>query len=312
MRLVFFGSGEFGLPTLSRLAERHDIAAIVTQPDRPAGRGKKLTPTPIAAWAEAAGLEALRVESVNVPEVREHLRGLRADAFVVIAFGQKLKRRLLEGNFAINLHGSLLPRWRGAAPIHHAILAGDAEAGNSVIALASRMDAGEIYAQSHHAIDATWTAGDLHDILAADGPDLVERVLADFAAEKLHPREQDESQVTLATRLSKEDGWVCFDAAAEEAARRINGLSPWPAVTAHLGELPLKLLRAKPLEADAEQGSDPGAIDSVGIVACARGSLQLLEVQPPGKRAMPFVDFARGHAIESGARLRSERRADPV
>jgi methionyl-tRNA formyltransferase len=254
----------------------------------------------------------MKVESVNVPEVRQHLRGLNADAFLVIAFGQKLKRKLLEGYFAINLHGSRLPRWRGAAPIHHAILAGDEVTGNSIIALASRMDAGEIYAQSRRPIDPTWTAGDLHDLLAADGPDLVDKVLADLDAGTLQPQQQDESQVTLASRLSKEDGWVSFDMTAAEATRRINGLSPWPAVTAHLGDMPLKLLRAKPLGSETEEAGEAGALDETGVVSCARGRLQLLEVQPPGKRAMPFADFARGHEIEPGSRLRSQPRANPV
>lgn len=312
MRLVYFGSGEFGLPTLRRLAGRHDIAAVITQPDRPAGRGKRLTPTPIAAFADQAGLSPLKVDSVNVPDVREHIRSLGADAFVVVAFGQKLKRKLLTDMFAINLHGSLLPRWRGAAPVQHAILGGDRETGNSVIALADRMDAGEIYAQSRRSLDPTWTAGDLHDLLAEDGPDLIEQVLADFQAGRLQPQVQDESQVTLAPRLTKEDGWVSFDASAEEAVRRINGLSPWPAVTVQLAETPLKLLRAKIEETAAQQVHEPGSIDAGGIVGCGRGTLRLLEVQPPGKRAMSFADYARGHAIEQGSVLRSERRADSL
>ncbi|MFG0252617.1 MAG: methionyl-tRNA formyltransferase [Phycisphaerales bacterium JB038] len=305
MRLVFFGSGEFGLPTLQHLADRHELAAVVTQPDKPAGRGKKLAPTPIGAWAAEAGLPLRKPESVNTPEVRGEIRGLGAEAFVVIAFGQKLKKRLLEGVFAINLHASLLPRWRGAAPIHHALLAGDRETGNSVIALASRMDAGEIYAQSRRTVDPAWTAGELHDLLAQEGPALVEQVLADFAGDALQPRTQDESQVTLASRLSKGDGWVSFEGDAREAVQRINGLSPWPAVTATLGDLPLKLLRAKALAGDAEQSAEPGALDAEGRVACGTGRVQLLEVQPAGKRAMSFADFVRGHTLAPDACLRS-------
>jgi methionyl-tRNA formyltransferase len=305
MRLVFFGSGEFGLPTLQHLAGRHEIAAVVTQPDKPAGRGKKLAATPIGAWATESGLPLTKPESVNTPEIRGQIRGLGADAFVVIAFGQKLKRKLLEDVFAINLHASLLPRWRGAAPIHRALLAGDAETGNSVIALASRMDAGEVYAQSRRPVNPAWTAGELHDLLAQDGPALVDEVLADFAAGSLRPVVQDESQVTLASRLSKEDGWVSFAGSASEAVRRINGLSPWPAVTVRLGDLPLKLLRAKAVEGQAEESREPGTIDAEGLVTCGTDRLQLLEVQPAGKRAMPFTDFVRGHALEPDACLRS-------
>jgi methionyl-tRNA formyltransferase len=235
MRLVFLGSGAFGLPTLERLAASHEIAAVVTQPDRRAGRGRKLTPTPIGAWADGRIETIIKAESVNVPDVRDRIRSLDADAWVVIAFGQKLKKKLLDGIFAINLHASLLPRWRGAAPIHHAILAGDEITGNSVISLASRMDAGLVYAQSTRPIEPQLTTGELHDLLAADGPDLVSRVLHQHAAGRLDPVEQDESRVTLAPQLTKADGLVDFGQPADVVLRRIHGLSPWPGAAAYLG-----------------------------------------------------------------------------
>jgi len=159
MRIVFLGSGAFGLPSLQHLAQHHTLLTVVSQPDKPAGRGSQLTPTPIAAWAaqSLAHVPLIQPATVNEPAVRDSLRALDADAWVVIAFGQKLGRALLEGKFAVNLHASLLPRWRGAAPIHAAILAGDAITGNSVITLADKMDAGLVLGQSQRNIapDAT-------------------------------------------------------------------------------------------------------------------------------------------------------------
>lgn len=305
MDLVFFGSGAFGVPTLAALAERHAIRVIVTQPDRPAGRGGACTPTPIAAWAASRpGIKVLKVERVNDPPVVAEIRGVRADALVVIAFGQKLGRDLLDGVFAINLHASLLPRWRGAAPINAAILAGDAETGNSVITLADRMDAGDVLARSVRPIDPMLTAGELHDLLAADGPGLVTDVLDRWASGTLVRVEQDESLVTLAPKLSRRDGWVDFSQGAEAARRRVHGLTPWPGVTVTLRGEPLKLLRVQPAAAGDEQAPPGTLLDpGTGIVACGGDALRVLEVQPAGRRAMAWDEFARGRRIARGDRV---------
>ena len=312
MDLVFFGSGAFGIPTLSALCSAHRIVAIVTQPDKPAGRGGQLTPTPIAQWASehAPAVRLFKPLKVNVPEVVAELRGLGAKAWVVIAFGQKLGAGLLEGVFAINLHASLLPRWRGAAPINAAILAGDAESGNSVITLADRMDAGEVLGQSHRAIEPLDTAGELHDALAEDGPGLVLDILASHEQGTVTRRTQDESLVTLASKLSKEDGWVDFSADADDCRRRVHGLTPWPGVTVLLSEdgtgpgAPLKVQRVK-VEPQSSQELPGRLVDArAGLVACGAGTiLRLLEVQPPGKRCMAWDEFARGRRLGEGARL---------
>lgn len=305
MDLVFFGSGAFGVPTLAALAERHAVRAVVTQPDRPAGRGGAVTPTPIAAWASTRrGVTLLKVERINDASFVREVRALRVDAFVVIAFGRKLGRDLLEGVFAINLHASLLPRWRGAAPINAAILAGDAETGNSVITLADRMDAGDVLARSRRPIDPGLTAGELHDLLAADGPALVAGVLDRWASGTLVREEQDESLVTLAPKLSRRDGWVDFSQGAEAARRRVHGLTPWPGVTVTFRGESLKLLRVQPAGFGDEQAPpgtllDPGA----GTVACGGDVLRVLEVQPAGRRAMAWDEFARGRRIIRGERL---------
>ena len=310
MKVVYFGSGAFGLPTLESVASRRELRAIVTQPDRPAGRSRKSAPTPVGLWASehAPGVPIFKPQDVNDPGFVRELRENAADAWIVIAYGQKLGRELLRDRFAINLHASLLPRWRGAAPINHAILAGDARTGNSVITLADRMDAGLILGQSSRPIDPSQTAGELHDALAADGPALVERVLREHETGALTPRAQDESLVTIAGKLSKRDGWVDFTEPARACRRRIHGLNPWPGVAATLGGATVKLRRVQPDAAESDQL--PGTIlDPVhGIVACGGATaLRLVMVQPAGGRAMPWPDFARGRPVARGDRIESDK-----
>lgn len=305
MRLVYFGSGAFGVPTLAALSQRHEIAAIVTQPDRPAGRGHKLSPTPIAEWAAAhsPATPIIKPEKSSDPAVVAAIRGHHADAFVVIAFGQKLSPALLNGMFAINLHASLLPRWRGAAPINAAILAGDAESGNSVITLADRIDAGLILGQSRREITPSTIAGELHDLLASDGPELVLEVLARHASNTLAPIKQDELLVTIAPKLSRKDAWIDFSEPAQSARARVHAFNPWPGVTVTFAGKPLKLHRVEALDHFPKQESGAGGgaagqlLDAAaGLVACGGGSvLRLIEVQPAGGKPMPWESFARGH-----------------
>ncbi|CAG0950158.1 methionyl-tRNA formyltransferase [Phycisphaerales bacterium] len=303
MRIAFFGSGAFGLPTLQSLARAHNLVGIISQPDKPAGRGGHLTPTSIAQWAAAhlPAVPLLKPDRCSSPESASLIHAIPADAWIVIAFGQKLSRALLADRFAVNLHASLLPRWRGAAPINAAILAGDTQTGNSIITLADRMDAGLILAQSRRVIPPDITAGQLHDLLASDGPSLVSQVLDAHAAGRDSPRAQDESLVTTAPKLAKSDGWLNFTDSVEACRRRINGLSPWPGVTVHFRAQPLKLLRATTAPPTTGPAHPPGAILSPadGLVACADSTLQILDVQPAGKRAMPWRDFANGHRVQS-------------
>ncbi len=306
MKILFLGSGAFGVPTLQSLATTHEIVGVVTQPDRPAGRGRHLTPTPIALWVQShlQGVPVQKPENVNEAAATAFSRSLGADAFVIIAFGQKLGADLLSGVFAVNLHASLLPRWRGAAPINHAILAGDPVTGNSVITIASRMDAGLVLGRSRRAIEPDVTAGALHDQLAADGPALVRDVLDRHARGTLTPEAQDEAGVTRAGKLSRSDSWVDFSQGREACRCRINGLSPWPGVKVRLGERTLGLVRAtRPSEPyEASDGEAHGALvdPRQGLIACADGPLQLLEVQPEGKPVMAWADFANGHQVLRG------------
>lgn len=308
MRLVFFGSGAFGAPTLRALTERHQVVGLVTQPDKPAGRSRIATPTPIGSLAAELGLSPIhKPTNVNDADMVAAIRSLNADAWVVIAFGQKLGRALLDSMFAINLHASLLPRWRGAAPINHAILAGDTVTGNSVITLADKMDAGLILGQSRRAIDAGITTGELHDQLASDGPELVLRVLAAHGARNVQSVTQDDSLVTIAPKLSKADGWIEFAEPAEHARRRVNGLNPWPGVSVRFRGTGLKLLRALAYDADSMPADGvpaaPGTILDAkrGLVACGSGTvLEVLEVQPENGRAMAWSAYANGQRVAPG------------
>ncbi|MDX2114833.1 MAG: methionyl-tRNA formyltransferase [Planctomycetota bacterium] len=309
MRLVYLGSGEFGLPTLRALVRSHEVAAVVTQPDRPAGRSRKLTPTPVGQWAaeHLPGALLLKPEDVNDPAVVGAIRGVGADAFVVIAFGQKLGERLLEDVLAINLHGSLLPRWRGAAPINHAVLAGDAVVGNSVITLAQTMDAGLVLATSSRALDPSMTAGELHDALAEDGPALVLSVLERASIGTVEGAAQDPGLVTRAGKLRKSDGVVDFGRPAEELRRRVHGLTPWPGVTVRLREESLQLMRVGVEEAGGARRAAGEVVDALGgTVACGNGTvLRILEVKPAGGRVMSWSEFVRGRHVQAGEMLRS-------
>lgn len=321
MRLLLFGSGAFGVPTFAALRAAHEVVALVGPPDRPAGRKRVLTPAPAVQWALDAGVEVWRSENVNEPAFRERVAAAAPEASVVIAFGQKLGPALLEamGRLSVNLHGSLLPAWRGAAPVQRSVMAGEAVTGVSVIALADRMDAGAVYARSSIGVGPSETAGDVHDRLAALGPDAVARVLADLEADRLAPETQDEGAVTHAAKLSKADGTTGFDDVATAVAARINGLNPWPGCRVRVvsargepaGELLLR--RAEALaasgpdaerESDAEPEPEPGTVlEGARVVAAGGGRVQLLEAQAPGRGTVAAAEHARGGALRPGHRL---------
>lgn len=297
MRIVFFGSGAFGVPTLDALIAQHEVVLVVSQPDRPAGRGKVMTPTPLAARAAELGLRVIKPEDVNEVETREMIRGLHAEAWIVIAFGQKLSRELLENVFAINLHGSLLPAYRGAAPIQRAVMDGRAETGVSVISLAERMDAGLVYATASLPIGPRATSDEVHDQLSLLGPAVMADVLARYAAGTLVGVPQDESKATRARKLSKSEATIDLaEIDAPTARARINGLNSWPGCTVLIGDVPVKLLRVVDCaDAGAARGA-PGVFGPEGVIATRSGSIQVMEIQPVGKRAMPIGEFLSGRS----------------
>ncbi|MFI4859417.1 MAG: methionyl-tRNA formyltransferase [Phycisphaerales bacterium JB063] len=313
MRLLFLGSGSFGLPTLERLHAQHELLAVVTQHDKPAGRKRIMTPTPVGQWAAEHTLPTFKQDNVNTEAFVQQVRDLKPDAAVVIAFGQKLSPELIDalGKLAVNLHSSLLPRYRGAAPINWAMINNDKETGVSVIGLAQRMDAGRIYAMDRLAIDPHETAGELHDRLAKLGPDAVNKVLRDLQNNTLHAIDQDDTQATKAPKLSKADGTVDFNQPADAVRARIHGLTPWPGCKVHWHRddhptQPPEVLTLLRVEADptpAPGNPVPGAVLENNRIACHPGTITPLELQRPGKRAMTLKDFTAGQAFEPGQRM---------
>lgn len=321
MKLIFLGSGEFGLPTLQALVNdaAHEIVAVISQPDKPAGRKRRLTPTPIAAWADANGLTVLKTDNVNAPEFVAQVAAFEADASIVIAFGQKLGEDFIAalGRLAVNLHASLLPAYRGAAPINWAVINDDRVTGVSVIALAQRMDAGDVYATAKLDIAPTETAGELHDRLAQLGPDAISKVLRDLGQDTLDPQPQDESKATKARKLSKADGTVDFNQTAFDVRARIHGLTPWPGCRVNLtskknGKTQAIFLRRALAEPEmacfpgleqAEPPPVPGIVLPDHRIACADGAVRLVEMQLPGKPVVTLEAFLNGHAFEPGDML---------
>ena len=291
LRILFAGSGAFGEPTLRAVVNAgHQIVGVYTQPDRPAGRGKKLTPTPVAGVAADLGTVALRTDNINAEVLPA------ADVLVVIAFGQKIAPHVV--NHArlgsVNLHASLLPKYRGAAPINWAMLAGDATTGNSVIRLADRMDAGAVLGTSELTIGDAKTAGELHDRLAADGAPLILRVLSQLADGTAVERPQDHALATVAPKLSRATAVIDWSQPAALVARRINGLSPWPGCRVRVGDgATVTLVRGRP--GGLSRGT-PGTIVGNGVVAGDGRVVELVDVQPEGGRAMPLADYRRGRA----------------
>lgn len=309
MRVLFFGSGSFGLPTLQALCAAHEVVAVVTQPDKPAGRKRVLTPTPIGEWAQAQGMTVHKATDVNEPGFVEQIAGYGVEASVVIAFGQKLGEPLLAamGKLAVNLHASLLPLYRGAAPINWAMIDGHPTTGVSVIGLAQRMDAGPVYETREVSIDPRETAGELHDRLAGLGPDAVAALLGQLATDQLRPVVQNESLATKARKFVKQDGTVDFNQPAPAVRARVHGLTPWPGckVLWHDGagaSQPLTLLRVQDLDESAGE-AEPGAVMPGSRIACAQGTVRPIQLQLPGKRAMSLDEFIAGRPLLPGHRL---------
>lgn len=306
--VVFAGAGEFGLPTLRAIRDAgHRIVLAISQPDRPAGRGKHLSPTAISAEALAAGVPLMRTADINSETLPP------ADVMVVIAFGQKIAEPIVRHPRlgSINLHASRLPQYRGAAPINWAILNGETTAGSSVIRLAAKMDAGAVLGMSELTIGELETAGELHDRLALDGAPLVLRVLEELATGRAVEREQDHAQASLAPKLSRESARLDWTRPAEELARRVRGLYPWPGCRAKVCDAegaPLdnvRLVRARAAASDETDRWRPGELMTDGHVATGAGGLEIVELQPDGKRPMPLADYRRGHRWQAGLRLES-------
>lgn len=297
IRIVFMGSPEFALPSLQRLAAAYEVCGAVTQPDRASGRGRELKPPPVKVLAQELGIPVIQPEKLRLPEPMDQLRAWHPDLIVVAAYGQILKQDVLDlpRYGCINVHASLLPRWRGAAPVNAAILAGDVETGVTIMKMDAGLDTGPMYAKRSIPVGAGDTTGSMLDALSHLGADLLHDVLPDILAGNLKPQLQSEAGMTYAPMLKKEDGLLDFDHAADELERRVRAMSPWPGAWFLWGGAPLKVTRASvKMEGLSVPAGQRFILDGRPAVTCSRGSLILEEVQPSGKKVMPGKAFLAG------------------
>jgi methionyl-tRNA formyltransferase len=311
-RVVFMGTPEFAVPSLRALAAGPYAISVVTQPDRPAGRGGKLTPPPVKVTAEELGLPVRQPDTLRDPAFREWLAGLHPTVTVLVAYGEYVAPSLLDlpERASINLHPSLLPRWRGSTPIQSAILAGDEITGVSVIKMDRGLDTGPIIAQSATPIGAEETHPELSARLARLGADLLAETLPLWIRGEIEARPQGEDGVTLTCTLTKEDGEIDWAQPAEGIARKVRALQPWPGTFTHWQGRLLKVLRARALPTDSGKPPGTAIVTADGepklLVSTGSGSLDLLEVQPEGKASMPSRAFLAGYRQIDGALLGRE------
>lgn len=295
-KIVFMGSPEFALPTLRRLAESFQVIGVVTQPDRPAGRGRTLAPPPVKQYAVERGIPVIQPERLKEPAALQQLTEWAPDVIVVAAFGQILRQAVLDlpKHGCVNVHASLLPRWRGAAPIQAAILSGDSISGITIMRMDAGVDTGPILSQRTLPILPNETSGSLSARLAELGASLLEETLPDYLEGRITPQLQDDTGATYAPMLKKEDGRLDFSQDAASLVRRVHAFNPWPgAFTTWEGQI-LKVHRA--LAADEMVGNpgSTGIYQDMPVITCNAGCLVLVEVQPSGKKPMSGDVFLRG------------------
>lgn len=306
MRIVFLGSGSFAIPSFEALlAAGHHVVALVTQPDKESGRGRELSPPPMKPVAEARGVVVMQPRRIKAPEVEASLRALAPDVQVVVAYGQILPGRVIEipPLRTVNVHGSLLPRLRGAAPIQWAIAEGHAETGVTTMLIDEGLDTGPILLARTTPIGPTETTEELEPRLARLGAELLVLTLAGLRDGSIRPQPQDASQATYAPLIRKEDGLLDWSARADVLARRVRAFHPWPGTSTRFAGRGLKVLGAAPdpRHHDAPAGSVL-AVEKEGVlVACGEGTtLRLLRVQPESRRAMEAFAFATGSRLTAG------------
>jgi methionyl-tRNA formyltransferase len=301
LRIIFMGTPDFAVPTLRAILDAgHEVVAVYSQPPRAAGRGMALRKSPVQQAAEEAGLTVLTPERLKSAEEQSRFASFDADVAVVVAYGLILPKPILDAprHGALNLHASLLPRWRGAAPINRAIMAGDAETGISVMRIAEGLDAGPVCLEARVPIGANETAGELHDALAIRGARLMVQALAVLERGELDCRPQAEGGVTYAEKIDPAETRIDWSRPAREVHNLIRGLSPYPGAWFEV-DLNGKRERIKALRSTlAEDSGAPGALlDENLTIACGQGAVRLVEVQRAGKRPMSAEDFLRGAAL---------------
>lgn len=295
------GTPDFSVPVLNALVEAgHEVVAVYCQPPRPAGRGKKDRPTPVHARAEALGLEVRHPTSLRNEEAHHDFAALNADIAVVVAYGLILPQAVLDApkKGCLNIHASLLPRWRGAAPIHRAIMAGDAETGICIMQMEAGLDTGPVLMRKATAIGATETTGELHDRLSAMGAELIVQALQQI--DTLTPEAQPEGGVTYAQKIDKTEAQIDWTRPAVDVDRQIRGLSPFPGAWTMIGTERVKLLGSRLSD---QRGTAGTALDNVFTIACGSGAVTVTRAQRAGKGAQDTETFLRGMAVSMGTRL---------
>jgi methionyl-tRNA formyltransferase len=307
LRLIFMGTPDFSVPTLLELvAHGHEIAAVYTRTAKPAGRGMKLQVTPVEREARRLGIPVLTPTTLKTPEALEEFRSHNADAAVVVAYGMILPQTILDAPKlgCLNLHASLLPRWRGAAPINRAIMAGDSETGVMVMKMDVGLDTGDVAMAERMAITDAMTAADVHDALARLGGDLMVRAMAALERGMLQLTKQSEAGVTYAAKIEKAEARIDWHKPARAVLRHIHGLSPFPGAWCEMGfedeQVRVKILRC----AMADGSGAPGEVlDDHLTIACQQGALRILELQRAGKAPMKAEEFLRGTPLRPPMRL---------
>ncbi len=308
MKIVFLGTPEFAVVSLKAiLASRHEVVAVVTPPDKPKGRGLKLHPSAVKRAALEAGLPVFQPERLKDDSFIEQLQALKADVFVVVAF-KILPREIftIPPLGTVNLHASLLPRYRGAAPINWAIINGDTETGVTTMLIDEKVDTGQILLQESTPIGPEMTAGELHDILAQQGAELLVKTLDLLEAGKIEPKQQDDAQASRAPKLNKEMMKIRFNQPVQKVYNLIRGLSPYPGAFCYYEQLQMKIYRST-IKNEAKEAGKPGQILTARkgqfLVACHPGVLQIEELQLQGKKRMSVEAFLNGFHVKEGACL---------
>jgi methionyl-tRNA formyltransferase len=306
--MISRGTPPFAVPTLNALHENgYDIAMVVTQPDRPRGRGRKLTPPAVKALALELGYRIIQPASIKTADFSDEVSALKPDFLIVIAYGKILPENLiaLPRRGTINVHASLLPKYRGPAPIQWAVINGERETGVCTQIMEKELDTGDLLLSSKETITPIDTAGDLHDRLAVKGATVLIDTLKGLANKTIKPERQDHSQATYAPMLTKDDGLINWNKPADSLESFIRGVTPWPGAYTFLGGKRLKIFNSRPVETEISE--PPGTIlkgfpDELWI-ATARGALSIEEIQGASGKRLPIKDFLRGHPIQPGAVL---------
>lgn len=303
MKIVFAGTPEFSLPVLEVLLHsRHPVSSVYTQPDRPAGRGRRTRISPVKQLARQHDIPVCQPVSLRGDAAREELAAWQADLMVVVAYGLILPPAVLAlpRLGCVNVHASLLPRWRGAAPIQRALLAGDSETGVTLMQMEAGLDTGPILASARCPIPADMTGGQLHDRLAEMGAQLLGDNLEGIARGELEPHPQDDRLASYANKVDKQEALIDWSLPAGEIDRKVRAFNPWPVAETRYAGRQLRIWEARPLAAHGE--TPPGRVLAAGKsgidVACGEGVLRVLRVQLPGARALAAADFVNAHALE--------------